>query len=160
MKRSSSAQAVTPADVSMDFPSSSPDAVGRDSEIPPEVCRLTRGKRQFCHIRLQREEVSCSASTQRQRAAVCPRRPVTHKQMTVLYTTDRRPAGRAAESVCRNNDERERKADVNRMERILRQRTEGGPRLERGEREREEEGRALEESSHWEAFRTLSEWKH
>lgn len=95
MKRSSSAQTVTPADVSMDFFGSSPDAVGRDLS---EVRRLTRSKCKFCDIRLQQEEVSCSASTQRQRAAVCPWRSVTHKQMTVLYTTDRRPAGRAAES--------------------------------------------------------------
>lgn len=57
--------------------------------------------------------MSCSASTERQRAAVCPRRSVTHKRMTVLNTTDRHPAGRAAESglvARRNKDERERKA--------------------------------------------------
>lgn len=36
---------------------------------------------------------------------------------------------------------RERRTSLNRVEKILRQRTEGGHRLEQGEREQEEEGR-------------------
>lgn len=108
MKRSSSAQAVTPTDVSMDFPEAlasvralrTPSAVTcqKFPTSPQKFCGLTRSECKFCDVRPQQEEVSCSASTQRQRAAVCPRRSVTHKQMTVLYTTDRHPAGRAAES--------------------------------------------------------------
>lgn len=69
--------------------------------------------------------------------------------MTVLYTTDRYLAGRAAESelvcACWNKDEcvceRERKTDINTVKKILRQRLEVVQRLEQGKREQEEEGR-------------------
>lgn len=51
--------------------------------------------------------------------------------------------------------------DVNKIEKILRQRTEGVERSERGEREREEEGEALGERVHTgRLLGTLSEWKH
>lgn len=72
---------------------------------------------------------------------------MTHKQMTVLYTTDRYPAGRAAESelvcACWNKDECvwEGKKDRHKQNKANIETLKVVQRLEQGKREQEEEGR-------------------